>query len=88
MIAEVNGELPTEYGHKLLENFRDMTLGFTNKLSRSSTKRYFTGYGSVSSAINNPDQKQSEKFELFISIPLPFTPPRLVIKLQTKYSPT
>lgn len=55
----------TEYGQKLLENFRDMTLGFTKKLSRSSKKRYFTGHGSVSSAINNPDQKQSEKFELY-----------------------
>jgi len=55
----------TEYGQTLLENFRDITLRFTEKRSRSSAKRYFTGYGSVSSAINHPDQKQPEKFELY-----------------------
>ncbi len=55
----------TEYGQKLLENFRDITLRFTEKLPISSGKRYFPGYGSVSSAINNPSQKQSEKFELY-----------------------
>jgi para-aminobenzoate synthetase len=55
----------TEYGQKLLENFRDITLEFTNKLPISSGKRYFPGYGSVSSTINHPEQKQSEKFELY-----------------------
>ncbi|MGJ5672452.1 MAG: aminodeoxychorismate synthase component I [Nostochopsis sp.] len=55
----------TEYGQKLLENFRDITLRFTDKLSKNSTKRYSTGYRSVSSAINYPDQKQPDKFELY-----------------------
>jgi para-aminobenzoate synthetase len=54
----------TEYGQKLLENFRDITLRFTNKLSIGLAKRYLTGYGSVSSAINHTEQKQSENFEL------------------------
>ncbi|MFK0729815.1 MAG: aminodeoxychorismate synthase [Gloeotrichia echinulata HAB0833] len=54
----------TEYGRRLLENFRDMTLQFTEKSSRSSVKQYWTGYGSLSPSIDEPNQEQSEKFEL------------------------
>ncbi|XHR81351.1 MAG: aminodeoxychorismate synthase [Gloeotrichia echinulata GP01] len=54
----------TEYGRRLLENFRDMTLQFTEKSSRSSVKQYWTGYGSLNPSIDEPNQEQSEKFEL------------------------
>ncbi|MEH2053444.1 aminodeoxychorismate synthase component I [Nostoc sp.] len=36
----------TEYGQRLLENFRDMTLQFLEKSSRSPEKQYWIGYGS------------------------------------------
>ncbi|NMG06109.1 aminodeoxychorismate synthase component I [Brasilonema sp. UFV-L1] len=54
----------TEYGQTLLENFREITLQFTNKSSRSSGKQYWTGHGSVCPPINNSYQEQSQKFEL------------------------
>ncbi|KOP25546.1 aminobenzoate synthetase [Hapalosiphon sp. MRB220] len=55
----------TEYGQKLLENFRDITLRFQNKSSKSSVKKYLPKNKSVSSAINRPHQKQSQKFKLY-----------------------
>ncbi|MEH2358687.1 aminodeoxychorismate synthase component I [Nostoc sp.] len=54
----------TEYGQTLLENFRDITLQFTDKSSRSSEKQYF-GYEFIAPPINEPCQKQEEKFELY-----------------------
>ncbi|MEA5616725.1 aminodeoxychorismate synthase component I [Cronbergia sp. UHCC 0137] len=46
----------TEYGQRLLENFRDITLQFPKKSSRSSKI--------VSPSIDQPNQKQSQQFEL------------------------
>jgi len=54
----------TEYGQTLLENFRDITLQFIDKSSRSSEKRYWTGYGFIAPTIDEPCQKQEEKFEV------------------------
>ncbi|MHC5860408.1 aminodeoxychorismate synthase component I [Nostoc sp.] len=55
----------TEYGQKLLENFRDITLQFLKKSSRSPEKQYWIGYGSVTPAIDQPCQEQEEKFKLY-----------------------
>ncbi|MHC5609817.1 MAG: aminodeoxychorismate synthase component I [Nostoc sp.] len=54
----------TEYGQTLLENFRDITLQFIDKSSRSSEKRYWTGYGFIAPPIDEPCQEQEEKFEV------------------------
>ncbi|MHC5742078.1 MAG: aminodeoxychorismate synthase component I [Nostoc sp.] len=54
----------TEYGQKLLANFRDMTLQFTEKSSINRKKQHWIGYGFIAPAINEPCQKQGEKFEL------------------------
>ncbi|MBN3875818.1 MULTISPECIES: aminodeoxychorismate synthase component I [unclassified Nostoc] len=54
----------TEYGQKLLTNFRDMTLQFTEKSSINRKKQHWIGYGFIAPAINEPCQKQGEKFEL------------------------
>ncbi len=55
----------TEYGQRLIENFREITLQFTEKLSRSSVKQYWTGYGSVAPAIDDYYQEESQQFELY-----------------------
>jgi para-aminobenzoate synthetase len=55
----------TEYGQKLIENFRDITLEFTEKSSRSAVKQYWTGYGSVAPAIDDSNQEESQQFELY-----------------------
>ena len=55
----------TEYGQRLLENFRDITLEFTEKFSRSPKKQYRIGYESVTPAIAEPCKEQEEKFELY-----------------------
>lgn len=49
--------------HNGSELFQDIPI--KEKLPINSAKRYFSGYESVSSTINHPDQKQSEKFELY-----------------------
>ncbi|MEH1906280.1 MAG: aminodeoxychorismate synthase component I [Nostoc sp.] len=54
----------TEYGQTLLENFRDITLQFIDKSSISSEKQYWTGYGFIAPPIDEPYQKQEDKFEL------------------------
>ncbi|MEH2331091.1 aminodeoxychorismate synthase component I [Nostoc sp.] len=62
----------TEYGQRLIANFRDITLQFTEKSSRSPQKQYWIGYGSVTPVINQPRlraasrrEEQEEKFELY-----------------------
>ena len=55
----------TEYGQRLIENFREITLQFTEKSSRSSVKQYWTGYGSVAPAIDDYYQEESQQFELY-----------------------
>jgi para-aminobenzoate synthetase len=55
----------TEYGQRLLQNFSEITRQFTQKFSRSSKKQYWTGYGSVGHLIDDSDQKQSPKFEVY-----------------------
>ncbi len=55
----------TEYGQRLIENFREITLQFTEKSSRSSVKQYWTGYGSVAPAIDDYYQEKSQQFELY-----------------------
>ncbi|WP_293146776.1 MULTISPECIES: aminodeoxychorismate synthase component I [unclassified Microcoleus] len=55
----------TEYGQRLIENFREITLQFTEKSSRSSVKQYWTGYGSVAPAIDDSYQEESQQFELY-----------------------
>ncbi|MFN6475174.1 aminodeoxychorismate synthase component I [Nostoc sp. DedQUE07] len=55
----------TEYGQRLLENFRDITLKFPEKSSSSPQKQYWIGYGSVTPVIEQPCQEQSQKFELY-----------------------
>ncbi|PHM07967.1 aminodeoxychorismate synthase component I [Nostoc sp. 'Peltigera malacea cyanobiont' DB3992] len=55
----------TEYGQKLLANFRDITLQFPKKSSRSPEKQYWMGYESVTPVMDKPCQKQEEKFELY-----------------------
>jgi para-aminobenzoate synthetase len=54
----------TEYGQRLLENFRDITLQFPEKSSRNPKKQYWMGYGFIAPAIDEPCQEQQEKFEL------------------------
>ncbi len=54
----------TEYGTKLLKNFRDITVLFTKKLSISSESKYFPGYQSLYSSVEDIYQ-QEEKFELY-----------------------
>jgi para-aminobenzoate synthetase len=54
----------TEYGQRLIENFREITLQFTEKSSISSVKQYWTGYGSVAAAIDDSYQEESQQFEL------------------------
>lgn len=55
----------TQYGQRLIENFREITLQFTEKSSRSSVKQYWTGYGSVAPAIDDYYQEESQQFELY-----------------------
>ncbi|MBE8970285.1 aminodeoxychorismate synthase component I [Nostocales cyanobacterium LEGE 12452] len=55
----------TEYGQRLLENFRDITLQFREKSSISPEKQYHIGYGSVTPTVDEPCQEQEEKFELY-----------------------
>ncbi|MBN3922443.1 aminodeoxychorismate synthase component I [Nostoc sp. NMS4] len=55
----------TEYGQQLLANFRDMTLKFSEKSSRSPKKQSWIGYGSVTPVMNKPREKQPQKFELY-----------------------
>lgn len=55
----------TEYGQRLIENFRNITLQFTEKSSRSSVKQYWTGYESVAPPIDDSYQEQSQQFELY-----------------------
>ncbi|MEH2258192.1 aminodeoxychorismate synthase component I [Nostoc sp.] len=55
----------TEYGQRLIANFRDITLQFTDKSSRSPQKQYWIGYGSVTPVIDRPRQEQKEKFKLY-----------------------
>ncbi|MEH2115423.1 aminodeoxychorismate synthase component I [Nostoc sp.] len=55
----------TEYGQRLLENFRDMTLQFPKKSPTNPEKQYWIGYESVTHAIDEPYQKQEDKFELY-----------------------
>ncbi|QLE42925.1 aminodeoxychorismate synthase component I [Nostoc sp. C052] len=55
----------TEYGKKLLENFRDITLQFPKKSSISPEKQYWIGYKSVTPDMVQPCQEQEEKFELY-----------------------
>ncbi|MEH1766035.1 MAG: aminodeoxychorismate synthase component I [Nostoc sp.] len=55
----------TEYGQKLLENFRDITLQFLKKSSRSPEKQYWVGYESFTPGMNQPCQEQEEKFKLY-----------------------
>lgn len=54
----------TEYGQKLLENFRDITLQFIEKSSRSPEKQYWIESGFITPPIDKPCQEQEEKFEL------------------------
>ncbi|WP_448267664.1 aminodeoxychorismate synthase component I [Nostoc sp. DSM 114159] len=61
----------TEYGQRLLKNFRDITQQFTEKslrrqeASRSPQKQYWIGYGDVTPVVDRPCQEQEEKFELY-----------------------
>ncbi|MBD2356233.1 aminodeoxychorismate synthase component I [Tolypothrix sp. FACHB-123] len=55
----------TEYGHILLKNFREITREFMQKSSRSKQKQSWSGYGSVSSLINESQPKQSANFALY-----------------------
>lgn len=55
----------TEYGQRLLENFRDITLQFPKKSSRSPEKQYWIGHESVTPVMDKPCQKQEDKFELY-----------------------
>ncbi|MEH1946715.1 MAG: aminodeoxychorismate synthase component I [Nostoc sp.] len=55
----------TEYGQRLLENFRDITLQFPKRSSRSPEKQYRIGYESVTLTVDEPCQKQEDKFELY-----------------------
>ncbi|MDZ8031924.1 aminodeoxychorismate synthase component I [Nostoc sp. DedSLP04] len=62
----------TEYGQRLLENFRDITQQFTEKSSISPEKQYRIRYGSVTPTVDKPclraasrREEQKEKFELY-----------------------
>ncbi|MGJ5631483.1 aminodeoxychorismate synthase component I [Nostoc sp. CALU 1950] len=54
----------TEYGQRLLENFRDITLQFIEKSSKSPEKQYWIESGFITPPIDKPCQEQEEKFEL------------------------
>ncbi|BDI20102.1 aminodeoxychorismate synthase, component I [Nostoc cf. commune SO-36] len=54
----------TEYGQRLLENFRDITLQFTEKSSINREKQHWSGYGFIAPSIKKSCQKQEERFEL------------------------
>ncbi|MBD2530234.1 aminodeoxychorismate synthase component I [Nostoc flagelliforme FACHB-838] len=54
----------TEYGQRLLENFRDITLQFTDKSSINRENQYWSGYGFIAPPSDEPCQRQEEKFEL------------------------
>ncbi|MEH1819687.1 MAG: aminodeoxychorismate synthase component I [Nostoc sp.] len=55
----------TEYGQRLLANFRDITLQFPKKSSTTLEKQYWIGYESVTPVMDKPYQKQEDKFELY-----------------------
>lgn len=57
----------TEYGQKLLENFRNITLDFIQQHYKSTTQQYFTEYSNKNyySTFSNYSLKQSHSFQVY-----------------------